>query len=149
MNALEGEAAVRGPGGKINSIALRQTEPGRYEARLSTPERGPYLASISMREPVSGESFSALRGSFLGGAREHPGENTDIERLAQIAQAGGGTLLADADDPFSGQRPRAYRDVSTALVLMALVLFLAEVALRRGITPARMREAWRRRAAAD
>jgi Ca-activated chloride channel homolog len=149
MNALDGEAAVRGPDGRITAIALRQTEPGRYEAHLSTPERGPYLASISMREPASGESFSALRGSFLGGAREHPGENADIERLTQIAHAGGGALLAETDDPFSGARPRAYRDASTALALIALVMFLADVALRRGITPTLMRDAWRRRTTAD
>jgi Mg-chelatase subunit ChlD len=149
MNALDGEAAVREPDGRINTIAFRQTEPGRYEARLTTPKRGPYLTSISMRDPVSGESFSALRGSFLGGSREHTGENADMERLAQIAHAGGGALLGGTDDPFSGARPRAYRNLSTALALMALVMFLGDVALRRGITPTLMRNVWRRRATAD
>jgi hypothetical protein len=149
MNAMNGEAAVRGPDGSIDTVALRQTEPGRYEARVSTAARGPYLASISMHEAMSGESLSALRGSFLGGAREHPGEDADMERLAQIAHAGGGARLAGTADLFSGARPREYRDASTALALIALVIFLADVALRRGITPTLMREVWRRRATAD
>jgi hypothetical protein len=75
-----------------------------------------------------------LRGFYWSANRERRATGADMATLRQMAQATGGRLLNPTDDPFSGPRPLAYREIWTLLAAAALVFFLVDVAVRRGVT---------------
>jgi Mg-chelatase subunit ChlD len=133
-NRIDVHAAVRGPGGEQQEVALRATAPGRYEAPISTPSPGPYIASITARAADGGADARALRGFYWSANRERRATGAHMAALAQIANATGGRVLGPNDNPFAGLRPRAYREMWTVLASAALLLFLVDVALRRGFT---------------
>ena len=125
-------ASVRGPNGNEQELTLASTGRGRYEVPLATPAPGPYVASIDARVPDGGDMHQ-LRGFYWSANRERRATGADIATLRQIAQATGGRLLGPTEDPFSGPRPRAHQEIWTLLAAAALVLFLVDVAVRRGV----------------
>jgi hypothetical protein len=133
-NLLDVYAAVRGPSGGEQDVPLRATAPGRYETPLDTPSSGPYVASITARSSDGHADARALCGFYWSANRERRATGVDMAALAQIALATGGRVLGPNDNPFAGPRPRAYTDVWTELAAAALLLFLIDVALRRGLT---------------
>lgn len=148
-NAMDGRVSVRTPAGDSQSVTLRHTAPGRYEATLPTHESGTYLADVSLESRLpqgDGPSgYRALRGFYWAGASEMRELGVDTDRLAQIARASGGRILTDGDSPFTSARPSAYIDLSRVLATLALFLFFADVVLRRGLNVAFVRELWRTR----
>lgn len=134
-------ATVRGPDGNEQDITLASRGSGRYEAPLSTPAPGPYVASINARVVDGSGDVRILRGFYWSANRERRASGADMATLTQIAHATGGRLLGSTEDPFSGPRPRGFQEMWTLLAATALVLFLVDVALRRGVT-------FRRKAAA-
>ena len=144
-NGLVGQATIRGPGNGIGTVALRQTEPGRYEADVPASEPGAYFVAISLGDTQSPEELRTLLGFFWSGGAERTGEEADMSRLGQIARAGGGTILGETDNPFTGPRPAAYRDISSALAILALFAYLIEIGIRRGVSLVLLRELWRNR----
>jgi len=144
-NAMTGEATIRGPGNRIGNVSLRQTEPGRYEADVPASEPGAYFIAVSLAGAQPRDELRALFGFFWSGGAERSGEEADLNRLGQITRASGGALLGDSDSPFTGPRPAAYRDISTVLAMIALFVYLVEIGIRRGVSPAWLRELWRSR----
>lgn len=144
-NALTGEATVRGPGNRIGTVALRQTEPGRYEADVPASEPGAYFIAITLAGAQPRDELRALLGFFWSGGAERTGEEADLNRLGEITRTGGGTIAGDPDNPFTGPRPAAYRDMSSVLAIIALFVYLIEIGMRRGVSPASLRELWRNR----
>ena len=132
-------ATVRGPDAKEQDVTLTSTARGRYEAPLATPTPGRYVVSINARSAAGDARI--LRGFYWSSNRERRATGADLTTLTQIAAATGGRLLGPTDDPFSGPRPRAFQEIWTLLAAAALLLFLVDVAVRRGVT-------FRRRAAA-
>ena len=126
-------AAVRGPDGNEQELTLASTGRGRYEAALATPAPGPYVASIDARVPDGSGDMRAFRGFYWSAQRERRATGADMATLTQIALSTGGRLLGPADDPFSGPRPRAFQEIWTLLAAAALLLFLVDVAVRRGV----------------
>jgi hypothetical protein len=125
-------ATVRGPDDTKQDITLTPAAPGRYEASLATPAPGPYVASIDARMP-DGRDAHILRGFYWSANRERRATGADMATLTQIAQSTGGRLLGPADDPFGGPRRRAFQEIWTLLAAAALLLFLVDVAVRRGV----------------
>ena len=140
LNRLDVHAAVRGPGGEQQDVAMRATAPGRYEAPISTPSPGPYVASITASAADGGADARALRGFYWSANRERRATGAHMAALAQIAGATGGRVLGPNDNPFAAPRPRASREMWTVLAAAALLLFLVDVALRRGVI---LRRRWR------
>lgn len=135
LDQADVRASVRGPSGETQDVMLTSTAAGRYEAPLATPTPGPYIASISARTSNGiGRDARVLRGFYWSANRERRASGADMATLTQIARATGGRLLGPTDDPFSGPRARAAREMWTLLAAAALVLFLVDVAVRRGVT---------------
>jgi Mg-chelatase subunit ChlD len=132
-------ATVRGPDAKEQDVTLTSAVRGRYEAPLATPTPGRYVVSIDARGAAGDARI--LRGFYWSANRERRATGADLATLTQIAAATGGRLFGPTDDPFSGPRPRAFQEIWTLLAAAALLLFLVDVAVRRGVT-------FRRRAAA-
>jgi Ca-activated chloride channel family protein len=147
INNLAARAIVTAPRGTTQSIELGQTAAGRYEADVETPAPGTYLAAVDLRDPASGDDTRALAGFFWMPPGERPGAEADLAKLAEIASNGGGRMLGAQEHPFQFQRRRGYRNLSTPLAILGLILFVADIAVRRGAGIALVRAAWRRRTA--
>jgi len=77
------------------------------------------------------KKYPQKRADYFAMARKLNYSNRSPSRL--IAQVTGGRLLSPTEDPFSGPRPRAYREIWALLAGAALVFFLVDVAVRRGL----------------
>jgi hypothetical protein len=131
---LQIQATVRGPDGEQQQVTLQTVTSGRYEGPLHTQSPGPYVASIAARAVDGGMDVRLLRGFYWSANRERRATGADMTALRQIAQATGGRVLGPNDNPFAGPQPRANHEMWTAAAIAALLLFLVEVALRRGIS---------------
>lgn len=139
VNGLTGGGTIATPSQENRPVAARQTAPGRYEAAFEPSASGAHVVALALRDESGTRELAVRRGLYWLPAAERPGAGVDLAGLTEIARNGGGRVLAEADSPFDLERQPAYRDVSGLLAALSLVLFLADTAVRRGITPAVLR----------
>jgi hypothetical protein len=114
------------------SLTLSPTGPGRYEADLPTDQVGSYLLHVT--ESAGGVArHTTTTGLVVPYSPEYRDLGTDAATLRSIAQAGGGVLLTDLSRAFQLPVPpvKATQSVSELLLLLAILLFPIDVALRR------------------
>ncbi|MEM7405400.1 MAG: VWA domain-containing protein [Pseudomonadota bacterium] len=152
VNGLELAATINGPRGLSSSAQLQQIAPGRYVTRFGTTGAGRYYVNLSATgtrrtdgQPGPSEGISLApqtHGAALPYSAEYQIRSTDLNLLAGIAQSTGGTVLSgqDADlDVVLATNPAqsAQQDrVWWPLIVAAMVLLIAEVAIRRVQIPA-------------
>ncbi|RIX51731.1 VWA domain-containing protein [Paenibacillus nanensis] len=137
----EGEAAAK---------RLMPVAPGRYEAQLGEMEPGAYLTQIGSLSAAEGGS--AIREGTTAGfvipysPEYRIGNQEGSELLAQIASVTGGRKLSveEAEEAFRFEpvKLKVPYDWSRELLVIALLLWLIDIALRRLSLP------WARIAAA-
>ncbi|MBI4871244.1 MAG: FixH family protein [Candidatus Riflebacteria bacterium] len=138
LNFLELTGRITDPGGKHQNIALRQTGPGRYDTTFPMPVEGAYAVQVVKREAgkqmTVGEAVAAL--PFLP---EYRPAGVNRALLARLCSATGGKLieaeqavevLAAVPTRPAGP-PRATLPLWPAVAVLALFVFLAEIACRR------------------
>jgi hypothetical protein len=124
-------ARVRDPRGALRDLVLERVGENRYEARYSLDTDGVSLATVRL----GGDRFVSVPPIALPYSPEFE-RSPDPERgarlLRELALETGGSVDPTATALFEGARGgRAWRVVARELVLLALVLFVAEVAGRR------------------
>ena len=121
-------------------LPLTQTAPGRYVAEFDTPHSGSYHLNLSQRAANGGPVLhQQTRGLTVGYSDELRLRPTNTELLQQIATATGGRFdpkpseaLLDAPSDSAVQRmAQQTRPLWPELVMLALTLFMFDVALRR------------------
>lgn len=111
---------------------LRQTAPGRYQADVSTPQTG--LWSLTLRARLQNRILCQSTHGFSVGYRPElrllPVHHT---LLRQVAQVSGGRVLDNPTQVFAQDGRTARRPVELwpALLILALLLHVVDVALRR------------------
>lgn len=132
LNGYQVTANVVAPEGETQTITLRQTAPGRYEAEFRPAEQGVYLFRFN------GEGESGAFAETLGWALPYSPEYRDInpnpDLLARIAALTGGEIAsADPAEVFTHDLPasRASRPAWPWLVALAAILLPFDVAARR------------------
>ncbi len=129
LNGLSVQASLRLPSGDTRAVTLRQSAPGRYEARLDRPEPGPYVVAVTARDSTGQTEFQAVRG-FYRPDGERLARDVDRAALARLAEPTGGSVLDAAENPFAEARPAAYVEVWPWLLAMALLLFVGDILAR-------------------
>jgi len=127
------------------SLTLSPTGPGRFEGDLPTDQVGSYLLHVS--ESAGGVvRHTTTSGLVVPYSPEYRELGTDVATLKAIAQAGGGVLLSDVSQAFRLPVPvvHAARPISEILLVLAILLFPIDVALRRLIFRLEDMPAWRR-----
>jgi len=123
---------VVGPDGQGSEVPLSETAPGRFEGDIPASAVGAYL----MRAEVSAGG-RALHAATIGVAVPYSPElrfvGTDLGFLEQVADAGGGAVLSSARQALAEGVPPVNLDqpLSGALLVLAIILFPLDVALRR------------------
>ena len=121
------------PDGGQTTIALTETAPGTFETVLSDTLQGAY--SFIVRQYDGGNTINTLEGgAVIPYSQEYDlrtqSKNITLETLAQQT---GGRVLSDLSELFleTGTPARARTDLTNALLLSALILFLIDITLRR------------------
>src|SRR4029077_10410603 len=126
------------------SLVLSPTGPGRFEGDLPTDQVGSYLLHVT--ESAGGVvRHTTTTGLVVPYSPEYRDLGTDVPTLTAIAQAGGGVLLSDITQAFRVPVPsvRAGLPISELLLVLAILLFPIDVALRRLIFRLEDMPAWR------
>jgi uncharacterized membrane protein len=126
------------------SLTLSSTGPGRFEGDLQTDQVGSYLLHVS--DSVGGAvKHASTIGLVVPYSPEYLSLGTDTATLTAIARAGGGVLLTDASSAFNLPVPpvRAVQPIGELLLVLAILLFPIDVALRRLVFRAEDLPVWR------
>ena len=126
------------------ALTLSSTGPGRFEGDLPTDQVGSYLLHVS--DSVGGTvKHASTIGLVVPYSPEYLSLGTDAATLTAIARAGGGVLLTDASSAFNVPVPpvRAVQPIGELLLVLAILLFPIDVALRRLVLRAEDLPVWR------
>jgi Ca-activated chloride channel family protein len=134
VNQAEAELVlVEGPGqAGEKTVPLAQTAPGHYQGSVPTPEKGEYHFRLAVKQ--KGQPVAELsRGLTVGFDEEFRLKPTDEELLRKVAEVSGGRYNPPPEELFTPPERSAERAVALwpYLLAAALILFLADVALRR------------------
>jgi hypothetical protein len=119
---------VEAGGGEVVDVTLRQTGPGRYEGAVSAD-----ATEILTLTVAGAETGISSRLIVPDNAAEYRFDAPDETLLRSLARTTGGTLGADpqALSSTAGASRVARRALWPMLVMLALGLWLADIALRR------------------
>jgi len=126
------------------SMVLSSTGPGRFEGDLRTDQVGSYLLHVS--DSVGGAvKHTNTIGLVVPYSPEYRNLGTDTATLSAVARAGGGVLLTDLGSVFDLPVPpvRAVQPIAELLLVLAILLFPIDVALRRLVFRAEDLPVWR------
>lgn len=135
LNFLNLRAVVLSPGGNRETVALRQTGPGRYETGFAMRDTGAYLVNLQQLEQGEVRAAQTI-GASLNYSPELDTSSANLNLLRRIADVTGGQELTPADpgaDPFRHDRRPSFqpRDLWRTLLQLAVLLFVVDVGIRR------------------
>lgn len=113
--------------GKPIDFSLRTRAPGTYEGAFQGKQSGIYYLQLS------GRNSRFQTGIVVPYSREYALQSENKNLLKQVAKIGGGKVLKDPKDAFADNLPGASKpqDLFYSLLVVALILFLLDVAVRR------------------
>jgi Ca-activated chloride channel family protein len=134
LNDYDVSASIVAPNGEAQNILLHQTAPGRYEAQFSPAEQGVYLIRLSGEGGLDGRAFSETMGWALSYSPEYLRIESDPDLLMRlVALTSGKVASANPADVFTHdlEGSRASRPIWPWLLLIAILLFPLDIAIRR------------------
>ncbi len=126
------------------SLPLSSAGPGRFEGDLRTDQVGGYLLHVT--DSVGGVvKHSNTIGLVVPYSPEYRNLGTDTATLTAIAHAGGGVLLTEVSTVYDLAVPPVHGalPVGELLLVLAILLFPIDVALRRFVFTAEDLPLWR------
>ncbi|UCH34490.1 MAG: VWA domain-containing protein [Armatimonadota bacterium] len=124
---LELKANVVAPDATAQTLDMRQTAPGHYEAKFRAEDIGQYVVTAVENGAPMGTTAAAV--PFPA---EYRRLEPDRHLLGELARRTGGTLDLKPDDAFRSGPPTRYpQDLWHWLLIAALALWPLDVALRR------------------
>ncbi|MGI8913683.1 MAG: VWA domain-containing protein [Chloroflexota bacterium] len=132
-NFLTTRATVVNPNTTQSAVPLEQTAPGRYEGDFPTADQGTYLLQIVQTDSQGRVVALQPTGYAVDYSPEYRDNGTNMALLQKLPQMTGGSVLASADQAFQHDLRGASGLILLWpwLLLTALLLFLADVAVRR------------------
>ncbi|MCX7841727.1 MAG: VWA domain-containing protein [Clostridia bacterium] len=127
------EAVMISPSGTEESITLSPVSPGIYRGKFNAEATGVYVASVSIKS--GSEALKTINtGINIPYSPEYDIPRSDASALLEkLAHEGGGRILKDAGDVFSGKLApiETVTDMTPYLLPMVILLFMLDIALRR------------------
>lgn len=118
-------------------IVLEPTAPGQLEGRMEVTKPGAYVTHIAPADGEQGAGGGVTTGFVIPYSPEYRigREEEGEQRLAQLAELTGGRVLSleRPEEAFAGQPApkKQIKDWTRALLIASLLLWLADIALRR------------------
>lgn len=132
LNEARTQLTLVDPRLRTTRFELERTAPGRYATRIPVPDSGAYellLDQTRDNQPIGRQT----RGLAVGYPDELRLRPADRDTLARLAASTGGRAQIQPQDAFrppQNSTPRA-TPLWPALLVLSLLLFVADVALRR------------------
>jgi len=127
-------ASVSGPGDKQQTLALAPLAPGRWAANFPVPTARPAEFEIRVNgEGCARSPLAAMATIFVDYPDELRLQPTHEDLLRRVAETTGGVFRPEPASVFApdGRTVHRARPLWPSLLLSALLLFVADVALRR------------------
>ncbi|HET6310577.1 MAG TPA: VWA domain-containing protein [Candidatus Nitrosotalea sp.] len=126
------------------SLTLSSTGPGRFEGDLRTDQVGSYLLHVTDSVGAVVKHTNTI-GLVVPYSPEYRNLGTDSATLTAIAHAGGGVLLTDVSTVYSLAIPPVHGvlPIGELLLVLAILLFPIDIALRRFVFTAEDLPLWR------
>jgi hypothetical protein len=127
-NELRPQVRVIGPDQKVSVLDVPQVGPGAYETQMALPSEGTYTFRAAAEN--AGGYARSLEHSYAAEYRFYP---PDIQKLRFIAEATGGVFNPSGPEIFDqrGESVPSPTHLWPALCMIALVLYLVDILLRR------------------
>lgn len=132
---------VTGNNGEETELRLSQVSPGIYEGNMRVTEPGSFLLHVQSVEEGEQATSSMSTGFVIPYSPEYrlATDSLSGERLEAVAELTGGRLLAwDAPEAAFGFAPQPHRKLENwdrLLLMLALLLWLGDIAVRRLAVP--------------
>jgi uncharacterized membrane protein len=139
LNELAPSVRVTQPGGASDIVSLRQSGPGAYAATLPLSMPGAQAVTFQLEAGGGIGRDAARRAGLQRLYYPYPDEYRslppDVALLQALTQQTGGKVAPATEEIFASGRDRGreQRPLWPWLALAALLFYLADVALRRGI----------------
>lgn len=146
-NHLDLRGTVVSPKGGRQTVSLRQTAPGHYEAAFPMRETGVYLLNLLQMENGQARAAQTV-GASLNYSPEFEASAPNVSLLRQIAETTGGKVLDPSlpgSNPFYDNRRKTWqpRDLWETLLKLVVLTFVLDVGIRRlNPDPEQLRQAW-------
>jgi len=128
--------AMGGPRAMEETIALEQNAPGHYEGKFDARATGSYVVTVEERD---GDKTKSMQTSTLviPYSPEYQAVQPNAPLLTRLSELTGGAWGPAAADVFGKLRfgSRSLHDLWPLLALIAALLFLIDVAVRRVLLP--------------
>ncbi|MFB3787520.1 MAG: VWA domain-containing protein [bacterium] len=138
VNQLKTDVLLMRPDQSKTALRLPQTAPGRYETEFPADQTGSYLFVVKQKKSIEGGEEETVsdytRGLTISYKPEYRHLSVNEEFLKSLAAVSGGKYNPTADELFqvSDEEQITIRTpLWPWLIMAALLLFLADVALRR------------------
>jgi hypothetical protein len=136
INGYAVQANIVAPDGEAQSVTLKQSAPGLYEAFFNPGEQGVYLIRFSGQpgEGQTDDAFAKTSGWTLSYSPEYKHLNSDPDFLVRLVALSGGEFASSTPaDVFTHdlKTTRAARPVWPWLILFAALLLPFDIASRR------------------
>ncbi|WP_352400387.1 VWA domain-containing protein [Anaerotignum sp.] len=126
-------ATVLNSKGNAYESKLVMTAPGIYEGEIETAEEGAYVANLEIEKKEGLENFNT--GFALSYPKEYDitQKGLGLSLLQQISSASGGRVLEEGRQVFESEPLGVVskRDLTIFFMVLAMLLFLIDIALRR------------------
>lgn len=119
------------PDGTETKLTLEATAPGTYSGSFKASGEGVYM--INMLLEAEGVSEKIVTGLNVGYSPEYDFYSSKGIAPERIAELSGGRVLKSANEVFKGEVPPMVgsNNISNLLLILALILFLAEIFIRK------------------
>ncbi len=125
------KATVISPSNEKREVLLDVQEPGKYTAQIPTDEKGVYIVKVKQ---YKGDNIinTANYGLAVNYSKEYDFTASE-NRLNTLVNQAKGEFINNPDEVFTGSFQRNYKikDLSQTLLIIALLLFIFDIALRR------------------
>ncbi len=140
LNFLQLVARLVDPDLRGSSVPLRQTGPGRYQARFPASRQGHYFVTLS----DAGGTLLDTAGVCVNYPAEFRRLTPNLALLGQLVERTGGEMRTSLDGVFraTGRAARRLRSIWPELLTAALLLLVADVAIRRFVLVPELLPAW-------
>jgi len=124
---------VNGPTATEETVKLEQTAPGHYEGRFDARETGTFVTTVEEH----GQGALQMSTLVIPYSPEYQALQPNMPLLAKIVEQTGGVENPAPAEVFGKLRfgSRSLRDLWPLLAVLAALLFLADVAVRRVLLP--------------
>ncbi len=136
--SLDPDAMMIGPSGGAHSLTVVQTGPGRWRAEFPVAEAGSYLVNFGLGKGDDGRRTSVQASVSVPYPKEFRTVRDNRALLEQIADKTGGRVLRMKNpleiDAFLREGlpvPESARRMWDLMAMLAAILFLLDVAVRR------------------